>query len=112
MIGLAVISLVGSACGSTSPSSASTFTWSVDSRAYTAASDGLVYSNSSQNSFAGFTCTMGQSVTITTPSTNISFSTGTYSAPIPPGSTTGGNGAFELTINEGLAAVSGGPGPF
>lgn len=101
----------GAACSS-SPSGASSFTWSVDSRSYTAVQDGLTYANASQNTFSAFTCRSGQSVSIATASGG-SFDTGTYSSPIT--ASTGdasAKDAFTLFINEGLAATSGGPGPF
>lgn len=100
--------IAANACGSTSPSGSSSFNWSVDSRSYQAAQDGLTFSNSSKNVFAGFTCTNGQSATISTPSTNVQFQTGTYNSPI---TTAGGSGTFLLLINEGLATVSGDPTP-
>lgn len=95
--------IAGAACSSTSPSESGSFTWSVDGRAYQAAQLGLTYANASQNTFSGFTCTSGQNISISTPSPNIKFQTGTYHS---PGSTSAGD-AFQLVIKEGLPVASG-----
>lgn len=100
--------LASSACGSTSPSGSSSFSWSVDGRSYQAAADGLTYSNDSKNTFAGFTCSNGQSATLSTPSVGTKFQTGSYNAPFTPSGTPAATGAFQLVINEGLPAASGG----
>ena len=100
------IATIGAAC-STSPSGGGSFTWAVDGRSYQAAQLGLVYANSSQNTFSGFTCANGQSATVSTPSANIKFKTGTYAS---AGSTTASD-AFQIVVNEGLAAQAGGPVP-
>ena len=99
VIGLGVLA---TSCG-TSPSGSGSFTWSVDSRSYQAAPLGLTYANASQNTFSGFTCSSGQSATISTPSGNIKFQTATYHS---PGSTSATDG-FELVINEGLPQSNG-----
>lgn len=106
------VSVVGSSCSSTSPSSSSFFKWAVDTRSYQAAPLGLTYANQSQNTFAGFVCSMGQSATVATPASSIPFHTGVYASPftVSPASPLPSD-AFQLVINEGLAAQTNGPVP-
>ena len=103
---VAAAGLGAASCSSTSPSGGGSFAWSVDGRSYQAAALGLVYANASQNTFSGFTCSNGQSVTISTPATTIKFKTGTYAS---AGSPTASD-AFQIEIHEGLAQA-GGPVP-
>jgi hypothetical protein len=98
------LGLAGVSCSSTSPSGGGSFLWSVDGRSYQAGQLGLTYANGSQNTFSGFTCSNGQSVTVSTTGTNIKFRTATYAS---PGSATAADG-FQIVINEGLPAQSGG----